>query len=101
MTSSWKNKVIRNFDRYAPQYDFNANTQKNIAISFVNDLPKNANTVLEIGCGTGLLTTLLEQNYRGKNLHITDISSAMLEQTRYKLGHTMVSASNQSLPESY
>lgn len=93
MASSWKNKVIRNFERYAPQYDDHADIQKQIAASLVADLPESADNVLEIGCGTGLLTTLLAEKYRTDNLHVTDISQLMLERTLLKINHPKISAS--------
>lgn len=92
MASSWKNKVIRNFERYAPLYDDHADIQKQIAASLVADLPESADDVLEIGCGTGLLTTLLAEKYRTSNLHVTDISQLMLERTLLRINHPRIRA---------
>ena len=93
MASSWKNKVIRNFERYAPQYDDHADIQKQIAASLVADLPERADDILEIGCGTGLLTSFLAEKYRTSKLHITDISGVMLERTLLKINHPRISSS--------
>lgn len=93
MASSWKNKIIGNFERYAPQYDDHADIQKQIAASLVADLPVRADDILEIGCGTGLLTSFLAEKYRTSNLHVTDISGVMLEQTLLKINHPRISAS--------
>lgn len=93
MASSWKNKIIRNFERYAPQYDDHADIQKQIAASLAADLPECADDILEIGCGTGLLTSFLAEKYRMSDLHVTDISGVMLERTLLKINHPRISGS--------
>ncbi|MCK6417573.1 MAG: methyltransferase [Alphaproteobacteria bacterium] len=83
MALSWKDKVMRNFDTQAHLYDQYGDVQAHVADSLACDLPclKNA-AILETGCGTGFLTAQLARKYAGHQLHITDVSPRMLEQTK-------------------
>ena len=73
MTSSWKNKVIRNFDRYAPQYDFNANTQNAIRIStLVNDSILNAYYARD-------LTNKIQKQRKNTKIQISDDINIFIE----------------------
>lgn len=83
MALSWKDKVTRNFDTQAHLYDQYGDVQAHVADSLACDLPclKNA-AILETGCGTGFLTGYLVRKYAGHQLHITDVSPRMLEQTK-------------------
>ena len=83
MALSWKDKVTRNFDTQAHLYDHYGDVQAAVADSLARDLPcLEKASILEIGCGTGLLTGHLVQKYAGHQLHITDVSPRMLEQTK-------------------
>lgn len=87
MSIGRKDKVIRNFDRHAHSYESNAALQDSVAehlISRLPDLNKENPQILEIGCGTGLLTRRLLQKYPHAQFHITDMSEEMLRRTRNK-----------------
>lgn len=83
MALSWKDKVTRNFDTQAHMYDQYGDVQAHVADSLARDLPCFENAaILETGCGTGFLTAQLARKYAGHQLHITDVSPRMLEQTK-------------------
>ena len=52
----------------------------------VRCLPDQANDVLELGCGTGSLTTLLARHYPGSAISAIDASAEMIELARDRLG---------------
>lgn len=67
----------------AHMYDQYGDVQANVANSLACDFPCHKNAaILEIGCGTGFLTAHLARKYAGHQLHITDVSPRMLEQTK-------------------
>lgn len=75
-----KAAVARRFGDKARQYDAHAALQARVAAHLAGMLPPHAEPgVLEVGCGTGLLTAhLLEAYPRGRFL-ITDLAPEMLE----------------------
>lgn len=82
MTSSWKEQVLKSFDTAAPDYEAHSDIQKQTAQELINLCPEHAESVLEIGCGTGSLTRHLLERYPQAQLDITDISPAMLDAAR-------------------
>jgi len=75
-----KNHVVRNFGRMSSSYDEHAIVQKHMAKS-LQALLRNTgvfNRILEIGCGTGGLTSLLASIYPHAEILATDISPGML-----------------------
>ncbi len=87
MANEWKDKVAQNFGARALEYDDNSPVQEHIAQNLLKDFPDNkCHDILEIGCGTGLLTQLLIKKYPNSKLHITDISDNMINCARDKVG---------------
>ena len=91
MTGDRRTRIVRAFAA-ARDYDRHARVQRGVALDLAAriaalDLPKSPR-VLEIGCGTGLLTrALLEAGIGGEWL-ITDASPEMLGRCRERLGET-------------
>ncbi|MBI1300195.1 MAG: methyltransferase domain-containing protein [Alphaproteobacteria bacterium] len=81
MSVIWKEKVFRKFDSNAHEYDKHTDVQKRIAERLAQDLPNQANRILEIGCGSGHLTRHLIEHYPNSLIRITDISPSMVKQT--------------------
>lgn len=48
-------------------------------------LPQDAGRVLELGAGTGLFSAFLRQRLPGAQMHLVDVSEAMLQQARVRL----------------
>lgn len=75
-----KNQVIAGFDRGAKTYTGAAHLQaqvaENLSRSFSQIRPEN---ILEIGCGTGLLTQHLVRAFPHAHFLLTDISPSMIE----------------------
>ena len=78
----WKDSILRRFDAAADTYDQVAGTQRRIAEGLarrVLALPTAAHPeVLEIGCGTGALTTYLGPRLPDCHWLATDISPRMV-----------------------
>lgn len=76
--------VQKHFDRSVSQYDRGAElhrfiADKLLAMADLNGYQKN---VLEIGCGTGYLTSMICSVWNPENLTAVDISNKMIECTR-------------------
>lgn len=77
---SAKKLIINNFDRRANTYTAGAQMQAVIAsklAEYLNDI--RPELVLEIGCGTGLLTQHLIRLFPEASLLITDVAPSMVE----------------------
>lgn len=77
------------FGASAGGYDRHAGVQREVASRLAAriarlDLPVRPR-ILEIGCGTGLLTRMLGEHFPEADWTITDVSPAMLEQARRRL----------------
>lgn len=83
---STKKAVVKNFDRRASTYTAHAEMQAYIALQLADQLrdiqPKS---VLEIGCGTGLLTQHLIRLFPEADLVITDIAPGMVQQCQQSM----------------
>ncbi|HOV13872.1 MAG TPA: malonyl-ACP O-methyltransferase BioC [Spirochaetota bacterium] len=76
--------VKENFNKYAEKYDENAVVQKTMADELFNNLKKYKdifNNILEIGCGTGNLSSLLINNLKYDKIFLNDISEKMIQRT--------------------
>ena len=92
MVSSWKNNVLSAFDGKAGFYTDRAWIQGTVAAQLVHDLPvfHDGADILEVGCGTGILTRHLVDAYPRQRLCVTDISPAMLKLARQNIEHSRV-----------
>ena len=93
-TENYINKKILalHFSRSARRYDLNAGLQREIAYQLVdwaypleNQGNLDTRRVLEIGCGTGLLTAFLLERISCQTLAALDLSGGMLDQARINL----------------
>ena len=63
MNLEYKSKVIKSFNDNAEGYHDKAIIQRKVSKSLVGILPKMENPrILEVGCGTGILTEFLIKN---------------------------------------
>ena len=80
-----KAKIERRFKRSVESYDENAYAQKIIIqrlISLINAYcPSSIDKILEIGCGTGLLTEQLQKSFKTRVLFINDLVDVMCSKT--------------------
>jgi malonyl-CoA O-methyltransferase len=84
---SRKAAISRRFSQSAPTYESNAALQDAVAEKLAGLLPRmRASRVLEIGCGTGLLTRRLLNRYGEAQFLITDVCPEMVSQCRARYG---------------
>lgn len=77
--ADWKSRVLRSFDSCAGSYALYSGAQERVAWTLSSFLPGlNAPDVLEVGCGTGLLTRYLAEKYPDGRFLVTDIAPHML-----------------------
>ena len=75
------------FGARANDYERHADLQRSIADRLALLLPPlDAPRVLELGCGTGLLSRHLLAQYPDGNFVFTDLAKTMLEQCRLNIG---------------
>lgn len=82
-----KQQVARRFSRAAAGYDQHAVLQRKVArnlYGFLEKFPLAQSRVLEVGCGTGLLSDLLLSASPPTRLDLMDIAPAMVEHCRHK-----------------
>jgi len=77
---------MKGFDEQAAVYDSVATVQAEVARRLAARLSGQPQRILEIGCGTGLLSAHLAARFPGAELVLTDISPRMLAQARRRLG---------------
>jgi malonyl-CoA O-methyltransferase len=88
-----KKLVRQHFDQHAFEYDRYAIIQRQMANQLMELLEqhfpqKKYSRILEIGCGTGILTEKLQKRWRSSQITAVDISEAMITQTKLKLGES-------------
>ncbi len=79
--------VVQRFNRAAATYDQNAGVQIRLAEALMQ-MHRRASPprrILEMGCGTGLLTTRLRENFPDASLWASDAAPLMLQATRQKI----------------
>ena len=84
-----KSRIAEAFDAQAAAYDTVAPVQAEIARRLAARIKARTpapRRILEIGCGTGLLSTHLAAAFPESELILTDIAPAMLERCRARLG---------------
>lgn len=81
-----KNDIKKNFSKGSKTYDNNANVQRAMIEHLIITLPqKNYTKILEIGCGTGLLTSELAELFPDAQITALDISEGMIATCKEKL----------------
>jgi malonyl-CoA O-methyltransferase len=79
--------VARRFAAKATGYDARAELQHKVAAGLAGFFPaRTSPSVLEIGCGTGLLTRHLLERYPSGRFLVSDLASEMLEQCKARFG---------------
>jgi len=74
-----KELIQKRFGRKLSSYNTHAKIQKQMAEKLVSFAPQNNNSILEIGCGTGLLTQLVTEKLQFKRYIALDIVSGCEE----------------------
>ena len=86
MTSKRSAAIARRFGAQAASYEDNADLQRAVAKRLARWLPQlESPRVLELGCGTGLLSRELVERYKDGSFVLSDLSPAMLDQCRANL----------------
>jgi len=99
--------IEKNFSKSAYQYDEYAAIQRLAAERLVEEIPDGRfDSILEIGCGTGIYTRLLNMRFRQSNIRAVDISRRMVAIAREKICAENVvfevgDAERMSLPKEY
>ena len=89
--NSEKRRLGHNFGRQAAKYDRYAAVQRRLADELVRTLeqhPKNFDSILEIGCGTGYFTHLLRRAFPKARITALDLTPAILQAARTRLGRS-------------
>ncbi len=84
-----KLKIRKSFDRAADTYDASAMLQQEVAKRLVERLDyirQQPNTVLDLGCGTGNITSSMIARYPKANILALDLSYNMLKKTKKQGG---------------
>lgn len=84
-----KDQIAAAFAQAASHYDSAAGLQRLVArrlADLVLDDPPLSPAVLEVGCGTGYLSSLLIDHIRNSRWTLTDIAPSMLDQARGLIG---------------
>ncbi len=84
MTTKLQRTVGKRFDAAAATYDKHAAIQWSVARRLLWEIEKNPapKRILEIGCGTGLLTEQLRERFPRAEVHALDIAPAMVAHAR-------------------
>jgi len=79
--------VTARFSAAAPTYHDNADVQRIVAEKLLSlvSAPLPVDHILEIGCGTGVLTELLMEHFPTVMIHAMDVSRDMIAQARNRL----------------
>lgn len=84
------NPVARRFSRAAMTYDRGAGLHRHVAARLLEFMPDpdqvGRGRILEVGCGTGVLTGLVRQRYPTAPLCVMDAAEGMVESVRERWG---------------
>ncbi|WP_200821268.1 malonyl-ACP O-methyltransferase BioC [Oceanicoccus sp. KOV_DT_Chl] len=94
-----KKQVARSFSRAAETYDGVAEFQRLVGKRLLDFLPEiNAETVLDLGCGTGFFTPQLQSHYPGSNIVGLDLAEGMVRYSSARQLGNWLCADAESLP---
>lgn len=82
------NKIQHHFNRASLSYDDHCQLQKvtgSRLIHLCNNHQPQAESILDLGCGTGITTEQLAKSYRYKKFHAIDISTSLLMRAKERL----------------
>lgn len=83
--------IARRFSRAARTYDRGAGLHRHVAARLIGIMPEPgplaSGRILEVGCGTGVLTGLVRQRYPSATLCVTDVAEGMVGCVRGKWGN--------------
>ena len=82
-----KSSITARFSAAASKYHRLADIQRRVAVKLMALIPRRPapSLILEIGCGTGLLTEMLSRAFPKANIDAVDISPAMIKRARDNL----------------
>ncbi len=83
-----KEKIADNFSKASSSYESCSSVQQYMGRTLMASLKDlSAESVLEIGCGTGSFSELIMDTLKPSELWLNDLSEKMLEQCRKKFSH--------------
>jgi malonyl-CoA O-methyltransferase len=93
--------IQQTFSRAALSYDRSASVQAKVAELLLEKLLVNSNSlisgpVVEIGCGTGLVSSRLVKQFPERDFVFSDLSDSMLSSCRQRLEESGLATSRQS-----
>ena len=77
-------RVQQSFSKACHTYDEHADIQRQAAKQLMEQLPENPSSILDVGCGTGILTQLLISTYPEALTTALDMSSNMIQMSKTK-----------------
>ena len=82
----YKQRIKNSFSKAAPTYDQYASVQKEVAVRLIDSIrPHLFQNILEIGCGTGNYTEMLQARFPSADITAIDFSSEMISVAARKL----------------
>jgi malonyl-CoA O-methyltransferase len=82
----YKQRIKNSFSKAAPTYDQYASVQKEVAVRLIDSIQAHLfQNILEIGCGTGNYTELLQKRFPSADITAIDFSSEMISIAACKL----------------
>lgn len=90
---NFKNKVIACFNNAANTYDNNCSVQLEVGLELINKLlllTPTYNNIIDLGCGTGIVTKKLSERFPEANIHAIDIACHLLKIAQNRLAENNV-----------
>lgn len=82
----YKQRIKNSFSKAAPTYDQYASVQNEVAVRLIDSIqPHLFQNILEIGCGTGNYTEMLQERFPSADITAIDFSSEMISVAARKL----------------
>jgi malonyl-CoA O-methyltransferase len=80
-----KQAIRRRFERAAATYDEHSRLQRRMAERLLASIARRPLSILELGCGTGYLTSLLRERFPQAAIEAVDFSPAMIARARERV----------------